>query len=132
MCANVSDIEFGTFLVIVFIVGLDANGLYCGMAYRSSSVCRSIYVSNREWASQGSQSQGMVCGEGMIDDHSFCTTVKEGTGTDFLSRLLSDLRMVCIVVWRIGPAVFVDLSTFRTGSGLRKVLRVKAWFVAKA
>ena len=32
----------------------------------------------------------MVCGKGMIDDHSFCTTVKEGTGTDFLSGLLSD------------------------------------------
>ena len=53
MCANVSDIEFGAFLVIVFIVGLDANGLYRGMAYRTSRVRRSIYVSNGEWASQG-------------------------------------------------------------------------------
>ena len=54
VCADVSDVEFGTFLVIVFIMGLDANGLYRGMAYRSSSVRRSVYVSNREWASQSS------------------------------------------------------------------------------
>ena len=54
VCADISDIEFGTFLVIVFIVGLDVNGLYRGMAYRSSCVCRSIYISNREWALQGS------------------------------------------------------------------------------
>ena len=64
MGANICNIKFGMFLVIVFIVGLNMDDLYCGMANRPSSI--------------------------------------------------------------------VDLSIFQTGSRFRRILRVKAWFIAKA
>src|SRR5712672_4400987 len=36
-----------------------------------------------------------------------------------------------MVVKRIGPEVFKVPSTFRTGSGVRRVRRVREWFLAK-
>ena len=48
MGADISDIEFSAFLVIVFIIDLDADGLYRSMVYRSSSICRSIYILDGE------------------------------------------------------------------------------------
>ncbi len=32
----------------------------------------------------------MVEGEGMIDDHSFCATINEGTSTDLFAQLVSN------------------------------------------
>ena len=32
----------------------------------------------------------MLLGEGGIDNHTFCTAIKEGVSTDFLTRLLSN------------------------------------------
>ena len=56
MGADICDIKFGTFLIVVFIIDLDADGLYCSMTNRASGVYRSIYISDREWVLQGSKS----------------------------------------------------------------------------
>ena len=54
MGADIYDIKSGMFLVIVFIVDLDANGLYHSMANGASSICRSVYILDREWILQDS------------------------------------------------------------------------------
>ena len=107
MGADICDIKSGAFLMIVLIMGLNVDVLYCSMVNRASSVCRSIYVLDREWISQDSQSQGVVHGKDMIDDHSFCSTVKKSTGTDFLPiretlRVIEGDCIFCIVHLGIG------------------------------
>jgi hypothetical protein len=66
------------------------DGLDSRMANWTSTVCGFVNVSYGQGGMKSAESQGVFNGKVMIDDHSFCTAVKEGFCTDFVSGLLSN------------------------------------------
>lgn len=88
--SNVRDVEFGSFLVEMVVRGPDTDSLDGRMSNRTRFIGRTVNVFNGQGLFQGSEGQGMACGKGGVDNHSFSTAVKQGRCTDFASRGFSD------------------------------------------
>ena len=90
MCPYSGDIEFGAFLVELFVWSFDADGLNGGKANGSCFIRGTVNVFDGKWVFQGLEREVVFLSKGGVDNHSFGTTIKEGRGTDFLLRLSSD------------------------------------------
>ena len=88
--ADVCDIEFRSFLVVVSVRCLDTDSLDRGKANRACFIGGAVDVFDGQRLLQGTEGQGVFLGKGGVDDHSFGTAIKEGRGTDFSSRDYSD------------------------------------------
>ena len=89
MCGDGGDVKLGTLEVVGSTI-LDQDGLDHGMADGAGIIQGSIDVLDGKRGAKGSECESMVLGKGRVDNHTFCTTIKEGVSTDFLTRLLSN------------------------------------------
>jgi hypothetical protein len=83
--ANVSDIEFGAFLIVVSFGGLD-----CHRVNRFGFIQRTINIFDRQGGFQCLESKSMFLSKGSVNDHAFSTAIEEGRSTDLLLRPLTD------------------------------------------
>ena len=83
MGANIGNVEFRAFLVVMFVWCRDAYGLDGSGAYWARFVCGTVDIFDRQGCLQGSEGEFVFQGKGGIDNHSFGTAVEEGRSTDF-------------------------------------------------
>jgi hypothetical protein len=88
--ADVCDIEFRSFLMVVTVRCLDTDSLDCGKANGACFIGGTVNIFDGQRLLQGTEGQGVFLGKGSVDDHSFGAAIKEGRGTDFSSRGFSD------------------------------------------
>src|SRR5712672_4872876 len=89
MCSDGGHVKLGTLKVEGSAI-LDQDGLDGREADRAWIVQGSVDISDGKWGAEGAESEGMILGEGRVDNHTFHAAIKEGVSTDCLTRLRSN------------------------------------------